>query len=541
MVHLPLRRPWLVALLGVVLLAARGELFAVPSGKPKREVADQRKAEAFAAAQSLARHAPDSTGSVLSQARPSKLVRGDDTGVSTAEPDEERSAVLSAATDAVGWLKADQNPSGSWGSAHEFVDTCAAMETLGVVDAECGKLADAASWLSGQVAGNYEYLARKIVAVGGVPGFEAIAVSSAEELLAARSPAELDNTLPNYPEGGWGVAAGYETDCLTTALGLLALDATGYNGGFEANDVALAADTTNVHEWDIPLDATQANIYITVVGTTVHLRMAEGAPPMSGSGFSLAPGNHWIAYPDSGLDFTPGHNYIVVQDLASTAGSYSITAAYVTPTFSTLTLAEPLDYLREAQNGDGGWGLQRGTDTEFFTTLHVLRALLRLSNYDFSTELADGIIYLQSQQLGDGSFGYGGVPIPYVTALAADVLVRSADYPFSTPTEDAISTLRAMQNVDSSWDQEPYDTALGGDGLVGSQPDADRRWRSGSVHRWHSPGMRGGGRVVRISQRRRWRDRAIHLVYRRAARGRRAGRNGGSARWGAFDHADGYR
>ena len=138
------------------------------------------------------------------------------------------------------WLKANQNPTGSWGSTYEFVDTCTVIETLTEADRDCAELADGAVWLSTQAASNYEYLAREIIALAGVSGYEDVAESLADDLLAARNPAEPDPGLPNWPEGGWGVAEGYETDCLTTALAMKALAAAGVTGGFAVNDEPLA-------------------------------------------------------------------------------------------------------------------------------------------------------------------------------------------------------------------------------------------------------------------------------------------------------------
>ena len=98
----------------------------------------------------------------------------------------------SPASDGVAWLQANQNPSGSWGSTYEFVDTCTVIETLAATEPRCGDLADEAAWLSAQAAGNYEYLARQIAALAGVPAYEAMTASLVDDLLAVRNPAEWD-------------------------------------------------------------------------------------------------------------------------------------------------------------------------------------------------------------------------------------------------------------------------------------------------------------------------------------------------------------
>ena len=48
-----------------------------------------------------------------------------------------------------------------------------------------------------------------------------------DELLSTQNPDEWDNTLPNYPEGGWKAADGYSTNCLDTSLSLSILDRAG--------------------------------------------------------------------------------------------------------------------------------------------------------------------------------------------------------------------------------------------------------------------------------------------------------------------------
>jgi len=366
--------------------------------------------------------------------------------------------------DGLAWLGANQNPDGSWGSAFQLIVTSAVVETLAAVDLNSPALNDGAVWLAGQTPANHEFLARQVTALGGVQGFEATASSMAAQLLAARNPAEPDPALPNWPEGGWGIAPGFETDSLTTAWALLALDRMGFNGGFQVNNVALGPGATNVHSWVIAADAIKARIVIRVTGSTVRLRMKQGSPPtIFDPYFSLPAGPTFlITLPDSGLPFTPGTNFISIESPSppALAATYTMTASYETPTFDTRMLAEPLAYLRASQNGDGGWGLQRGEPSEFYTTLHALLALLKYAAYDFAADIAEGMVHVRSQQNGDGSFGFGGPPIAYVTALAALDLVRTETCPFSADTEDAIGALLAMQSMDGSWDQEAYDTAL---------------------------------------------------------------------------------
>ncbi len=367
------------------------------------------------------------------------------------------------------WLLSNANPSGSWGSTYEFVDTCTAVETLATTDPASEQVMNGAWWLAGLTAANYEYLARQAAAVNAVPGLEEVAGTLMDDLWAVRNPPETETTLPNWPEGGWGLSAGYATDCMTTAVALHAVKAAGQAGGMAVQNKALAAGATNTHELDVPSDALKVRISIHVTGSEVRLFLCEGTPMGCGVYFIIPPGTYLVTYPDNGVPFTPGQNYISIQSTGS-AASYTLQASYETPTWDTRHVWDPdqslgqgygpLEYLIRSQNGDGGWGLQRGQDTELYTTLHVLQTLLEYTQYDLSTQRTAGINYLKTQQLAGGGFGYSGMPLPYVTALAVRVLVLDDGYPFETATQNAITALLGMQDPDGSWDSEAYDTAL---------------------------------------------------------------------------------
>jgi len=363
--------------------------------------------------------------------------------------------------DAVSWLASVQNPSGSWGSTTEFTDSATVVEALAAVDPTATALSDGAAWLAAQAAPNHQSLARQARALSAVTGYEFESGSLAAAILAAKNPVQPDDTLPNWPEGGWGVAPGFETDCMSTALALLALQAMGMTGGFSVEDEALGAGAKNVHEWDIAVEATIARILITVSGSDVRLRMREGSPPTGGDPFFLLPpGTFLIVFPDSGLDFTPGQNFISIESTGP-AASYGFVASYLTPTLDTAAFGEALDYLAESQNADGGWGLTRGSPTELYTTLHVLLALTAWPDYDLDVERAAGRAYLLGEQLPGGGFGFDGLtPISYVTALAAHDLLLIETYPFSTAVNDAVAALLGMQDPGGSWDLEAYHTAV---------------------------------------------------------------------------------
>jgi len=362
--------------------------------------------------------------------------------------------------DGIAFLRAAQNASGSWGSTLEFPDTCTAADSLGTRDPADADAAEGAEFLDSITAPNHDWLARSGAAFARVEGFSGAALAVALDLLAVRNPVEPNSALPNWPEGGWGVAPGYATDCLTTALALGAIDAAGLNGGISATNQTLAAGQTRNHEWDIPTDATKARILITVTGSNVRLRMKRGSPPGGADPFfNLPPGTFLVTFPDSGIAFQTGHNFIQCQSAGAAAG-YSFTASFQTPRIDTRALAEGVDYLKRSINPDGGFGVQRGQTSDLWTTLHVLPVLARYSGYETATAIASARAFLVGRQLGDGSFGFGVTGVPYATALGVLALTKTETFPSSAATSSAVAALLGQQEVDGSWDGEPYDTAL---------------------------------------------------------------------------------
>ena len=362
----------------------------------------------------------------------------------------------------VQWLKNNQNPSGSWGGAWEFADTTDAVCALREVAPDCNETAEGAQWLAGADAANYEFLARQIIALAGLSEHEWGTSLLVDELVAARNESEWDDTLPNWPEGGWGLAAGYETDCMTTAIALMALKAGGLAGGMAVQDASLIAGEHVTYVFDVPADALKIRVNIDALsGGPIQVRLQEGSePPFYGmSYFPISSAPAYIVYPDSGIGFTPGENYLRI-DSPTAATTFSLTVSYETPDWDTRTLGEAMAYLDESQNMDGGWGLQRGVTTDLYTTVHTILTLQDYSHYGRVSELADGLAYLRSMQLIDGSFGYEGIGSVVETALAGLALMTDDEYPFETDTLDVISYLVSMQWPDGSWNGNPYDTAV---------------------------------------------------------------------------------
>ena len=197
---------------------------------------------------------------------------------------DSRTAEEDAAAAAVQWFKTNQNPAGSWGSEWEFPDTADAVRALRELEPSAAAAATGAAWLTAQTASNHEYLARQILALTGLVLYQDLTGTLVDTLVAARNAAEWNTALPNWPEGGWGVDAGYETDCVTTAIALRALAAAGYAGGLARQNVALGLGEHVTYVFEVPADATQVQVRIdALTGDPLQIRLQEGSePPLLG-------------------------------------------------------------------------------------------------------------------------------------------------------------------------------------------------------------------------------------------------------------------
>lgn len=148
-------------------------------------------------------------------ANPSTILLSQDAPASPAPEDMEPGPRPAPAGDAVSWLLGQQNPARSGGKAYESIDRATVAEPLRMVESRPPKVADDASWLAGQSAGNYEELARQMVVLGGNPGYESYAATLADTLWAARDAAETDNMLPSWVEAEWGPAS---TEVISAAI-----------------------------------------------------------------------------------------------------------------------------------------------------------------------------------------------------------------------------------------------------------------------------------------------------------------------------------
>ncbi len=157
-------------------------------------------------------------------------------------------------------------------------------------------------------------------------------------------------------------------------------------------------------------------------------------------------------FPEGGWGSASGYATNVLDTLLA------LDALHAAGQAATAAVTQPaVDYLRAAQHGDGGWGLQVYGDTSnLYLTAHVLLTLQAYSGYvEMGTVTTSAAAWLVSQQQGDG--GWGSPTSVYETALAWRALKQLN----VTPTDEsgALNYLLSRQLGDGSWNSRAYDTA----------------------------------------------------------------------------------
>ncbi len=381
-----------------------------------------------------------------------------------------------AITEAVSYLVRVQNPSGSWGRPFfgeykhttENRDTCVVLDALYRAGTAPTAYEAGLSWLASQSMPNFDLSARAALTradAGGDVG------GDLDTLLAARQGVIADPSSPDYPGGGWGIAAGYASDSLDTALVLEVLARGGLLGGLTVTDTDVVPSLPRYHSAVVPADALKLRILISALSGSIDLRITQGRKPtLSDPYFHITSAPVWIVLPDAGLPLVPGVNWIRV-DSPSGSSTFTMEVSWETARVDTRIYGEPLDFLLASQNVDGGFGLRPGDPSQLYVTARVLSALLTCSRaFDLKSSIDLGLAWLRSQQNGNGGFGSEpGISTPYETAIAELDLVR-AD-PDSAAAAAAISYLLATQN--GSWDGDAYSTGIALRALLGPDAEAD--------------------------------------------------------------------
>lgn len=363
---------------------------------------------------------------------------------------------LSGCAEASPCIAARQNANGSWGDEDGTAlrDTAVVLDALRFLGQKGTQFARGLNLLEGSGAPNQDYLSRQIVSLAGA-GSDVSSLSSL--LVAGQSSESLDPAGPSYPEGGWGIAAGFDTDVLTTALALSALRASAPSTGLSVVQAAVLAGTPNAHPFGVPAGGSALRLFIRQVTGSVRLFIDT---PSSGT-FSVTLTNVTSPTSLTGLPTQAGIYTLRVQSLSGSPNTYSLEARFSTADgFDAGRITRALSYLGFAQNADGSWGIRRGEDGLLAVTAEVLQTLEGFgASFAPQSAIDRGLAWLEARQNADG--GFGDVPGPsaiYDTALSLLAIAGGEDSsPAIGPARDYLTGSR---DASGCWDDDPYQTAL---------------------------------------------------------------------------------
>ena len=106
--------------------------------------------------------------------------------------------------------------------------------------------------------------------------------------------------------------------------------------------------------------------------------------------------------------------------------------------YTTHVIERSVEYLKDHQNQDGGWGFTSDDDSNVYVSATVLRAIIQNRNTSLQACIRDGVQYLLSHHNGDGGFGFGGNSTIYESAYSYFALQESG--------EDVIATALSLRS-----------------------------------------------------------------------------------------------
>ena len=374
-------------------------------------------------------------------------------------------AQAQAIQDGVNYLESVQNGDGTWGNSIETRnhDTAVVVDTLGLLGIGSQAFDDGLNAVASQVPRNFDELARQIALVAPTGDV----TDQANELFSGQTSDVFDPLSPDYPGRGWGVAAGFGISVIDTALARAALDRAGLGAGLAViGDTIPAAGLSSDFPVEIPLGA--SNIFLQAIAVTGNTRFAMAQP--GGATFTV--------------DITPGVTPINIGPFAFAAGTWTLTAENLTGAPVTYTvevsymagdgssstrMTRPMLYLGRTQNPDGGWGINDEGDSQIMVTSEVARNLEGQINA-VVPGLPAAATWLASKQNGDG--GYSSEPASSnVTETALALRGIGLSDP-AAPLAAGVAFLESQQLGNGSWGNDANMTALALQALLLNEPRA---------------------------------------------------------------------
>lgn len=354
------------------------------------------------------------------------------------------------------YLLATQQPTGLWGvhPATSVRDTAAAVQALNLFGTSPSGVAQGASGLASLTARNFDDLARR-TSVLALLGQD---VSSAGAELLDGQNAEVNNPASvAYPGSGWGLAKGFGSSTLDSALVSAALREGGLDAGLAVGtETVPGGGSSPTHPFRVVSGATGTYLRIhQIAGGTLRFNMT----PPGGSAVYQDFGPRTTPINLGPLPSTPGTWTLVVQNLSGTAATYSAEFGFEGPDgFDYFRLSSPLVFLARTQNSDGGWGVSKNADSHLMVTAEVLRCLAKAgTSFVGPQTLASGSAWLLSKQNPDGGFSSVPGPSNLAETLLAVNALKAVQPTIALPA--ARAWIEAAQGHDGSWGGSPYLTA----------------------------------------------------------------------------------
>ncbi|MCB9913175.1 MAG: hypothetical protein H6827_09285 [Planctomycetes bacterium] len=369
----------------------------------------------------------------------------------------------------IDYLQARQNLDGTWGDPDGavFRETAGCLEALQLLGLSADYAYYRGFWaVLNRPHRNNDDLARKCVVLRA--GSEDVS-TLVNELLSSQNSEAHDVKTLGFPDRGWGLANGYGSTTLDTALALRAIHGSAAVGGLCLVRGAIPAGGSSA-TYPLTLPSGSSSLVLKLRSVSGSARFLLSSP--GGGRYTYDSPARTSTVTIGGYPATEG--LWSFQVLNQSGGDITCTAEVgfdLPEGGDTFRFTTALTYLCLAQNADGGWGIGTDTPSQFMITAEVLRALASWQDA-FGPEdiLQRAMTWLRARQQADGSFNSeAGADAVLETALAV-LAIRAADP--AQPLASALAYLDDAQLPDGSWSGEPLQTALALQALY-SHPSGD--------------------------------------------------------------------